>query len=354
MLLPLLRRTGPLVLVMSLALPVVAAPLPKTDRINIEKYLLDDADGVLVVNLKQVLASPAYKKAFQKQLTGLLASPEAQAYLKDVGFDPLKDIDHIVLCIGKSCWPERARTDKGPSEEGPYLLFQGKFDAAKLKAKMAALAKKANPKAAISDEAGTKIYQLGRSGRGPFAAQVDATTVVLAGKRAQVVEAIAKAAGKKKTRFVSKDVPVLLKKLKSDVAIQGFALSSFITDLRATRIEDARSKRELQFERETLGRLGFKAVMLSIGVKDTASGSLVFTLKDKAQLKARSDSFHKGLQEAGKEISRVAGSDRQLMPLVRFLGDVSIKSAGETITMEGKADVETIQALLLALGRSGL
>jgi hypothetical protein len=348
----LLRRACPVALVLSvLVLPSEAAPTPKTGgTLNIEKYLLDDADGVLVINLKQILASPAYTKGVKKQLEDVLARPEPQAYLKDIGFDPLKDIDRVVVCTGKSCWRSEAGGGKGGprEEEGPYFLFQGKFDAAKMKAKMAALAKEVMPKVAISDEGGHKIYRIDPRGNGPFAAQVDATTVVLAGKRAHVVEALAKAAGKKKTKFASKEVPVLLKKLKPDVAIQGFALETFVTGGRATSTDDGMGKRTFKYEQTTLGGDGFKDAVLTIAVKDTLSGSVVLTVKDKARFKKLSDELNQGLDRARKSVRREAESDAKLMPLVRFLDGMTIKSAGQTITMTGKADIEAIQAFIMA------
>jgi len=353
--LSLLRRTGPLALVLSaLALPAEAAPVPKVGpTLKIDKYLLDDTDGVLVINVKQILASPAYVKGLKKQVGDLLARPEPQAYLKDVGFDLTKDIDHVIVFMGKSCHRPAEEVGKGggPSEDGPFFLFQGKFDAARMKAKMEALAKELPPKVAISDEGGKKIYRLDPRGGGPFAAQLDANTVVLAGKRAHVVEALAKAAGTKTTKLANKEVAVLLKKLKADVAVQGFALAPFVTGSSYSSTDNGMGKRVLQVKHHTLGEAGFKDAVLTIAVKDTASGSVVFTVKDKDKFKKLSDQFTKGLADARMNVRREAMREPRLMSVVRFLDGVTLKSAGQMLTFEGKADGDTIQALFTSFFR---
>jgi hypothetical protein len=127
----------------TLAAPSAPVPRPGGPSVpRLEKYLLDDADFVLLVNVKQVLSSPMYKKSFEKPVEEFLKQPAAQAILKDAGFDPLKDIGWVAIYAGRSCHP---RDGMPPGfNSGPVFALHGKFDGAKLHAKMAQLAKE-NP-----------------------------------------------------------------------------------------------------------------------------------------------------------------------------------------------------------------
>ena len=258
-----------------LALPLWAAPVLKTaPAFSLDKYLLDDSDGVLVVNVKTIMESPAFKKAFAKQVADLVARPEAQQYLKDIGFDPLKDVEQMIICSSKSCY--RKDNSKDDRDDGPFVLFQGKFDSNKLKAKMEALAKDHPDKVSSSDApGGKKIYRIDPK-NGPYAAQLDARTVVIAGKKAHVLDAMLKAAGKKTTSIVFKEASAQLKKFNPDVAVQGFALEPFVMSSHYTNTDDGMGKRTFKRTDITLADKGFAAATLRIVIKDDAHGSVVW------------------------------------------------------------------------------
>src|SRR5579859_3836766 len=83
-----------LLVVFALFSSLVAAPAPELGASgSLEKYFPDDANAVLLVNVKAILTSPLYAKNFSKQVEGLLAMEQVKPFLKDCGFDPVKDID---------------------------------------------------------------------------------------------------------------------------------------------------------------------------------------------------------------------------------------------------------------------
>ncbi len=347
-----LQRSAPAVLAMVvLALPAPAAPVIKSGgpTVKLDKYLLDDADGVLVIDVKQIMASPAYKNYFQKQLAELVAGPAVQEYLKDIGFDPLKDVERVIFCMSKSCF-NASRTLGESSDDGPFFLFQGKFDAAKVKVKMAELAKSHPDKLSATDAPdGKTIYRIDPR-HGPFAAQLDGNTIVVAGRKAHVLDALAKAAGKKTTNFDHKDVPTQLKKFKPDVAIQGFALEQMMLSSSVSVKKDGMGKQVIESTYISLADKGFKEAILSISVKDDAHGSVVWTAKDKDKAKELTAMFTAGLEEIRK-LSRQAAERRpQVQPVVRLLDGITIKHSGQTITMQGKADAEMVSAFILGMG----
>src|SRR5690349_4649491 len=99
-----------LALSLALALPALAA----APAGSYEKYLPDETDGVITINVRQLLDSELIKKA---GLDKALAGEDAQKALGVIGLDPLKDIDRVVIAGGK--------------DEG-LVIIQGKFDPAKL------------------------------------------------------------------------------------------------------------------------------------------------------------------------------------------------------------------------------
>jgi hypothetical protein len=231
------------------------------------------------------------------------------------------------------------------------MLFQGKFDSAKVKAKMATLAKEHPDKVSSSDApGGQKIYRIDPR-NGPYAAQLDAGTIVLAGRKAHVLDALVKASGKKATKFAHKEVPAQLKKLKQDVAIQGFVLESMVFTSSYSSVDNGMGKREFKVHHVTLGEKGFKEAALSIKIKDEAQGSITWQVKDKEKVKALTDEFTQGLAQVTISIRRQAERQPELVPLVRFFEAATIKSSGQTITMAGKADPEMVQAFFMGMFR---
>src|SRR6516165_3226908 len=139
------------VALLGVALPADAAPVRSgpSGLGQLEKYLPDDADGVMVVNLKPILASPFFTKNYKTKVETLLKHDAVQPWLKDAGFDPLKDIEHLVVALGASC-----HSDSPGREDGPVFLALGKFDTAKMHDKLASLAKEMPKVLEIQEAAG--------------------------------------------------------------------------------------------------------------------------------------------------------------------------------------------------------
>src|SRR5437867_3218342 len=130
---PRLRLPLLAVALLVMASAVHAAPAPDEPAVKIDKYLPDATGGVFVIEVKQILDSQAFTKDVKKQLEDVLKMEEVQMVLKDSGFDPLKDVDRIILAI-----------TPGTAEMmgGPFFVVEGRFDAAKLTAKAKELAEK--------------------------------------------------------------------------------------------------------------------------------------------------------------------------------------------------------------------
>src|SRR5207247_2103502 len=87
-------------------------------------------------------------------------------------------------------------------------------------------------------------------------------------------------------------------------------------------------------------------VRLRIALKDTATGSMVLTIKDKAEVAKLRGQFARELAEMKAGTAEDAIRDAKLRPLVPFFAGVTMKSAGLTVTFEGKAEPGALLPLL--------
>src|SRR5262249_36078511 len=103
--------------VLALALPLRAA--------EVDKYLPDDTEIVVVVNAKQLLDSPLVKKHFLKQIRDVINSNEQTTEILDeLEFDPLNDLTSITVAL----------TILGSDAKG-LIVAHGEFDKSKFEEK---------------------------------------------------------------------------------------------------------------------------------------------------------------------------------------------------------------------------
>src|SRR5262249_51508286 len=92
---------------------------------DLDPYLPEDTETVLNLNVRQVLDSALIKKhALEAAQEALRGNDQVQDILKDLGFDPFKDLDHILIAA-----PGGTDKDRG------LAIVRGRFDVDKFKAK---------------------------------------------------------------------------------------------------------------------------------------------------------------------------------------------------------------------------
>jgi hypothetical protein len=105
-----------------LLLSALAAQAPAAE---VDRFLPADAEIVVTVNVRQMLDSSLIKEqALDLLRDGLKSLDMAEDILKELGFDPFKDLDRIV-----AGGPAGKEPDRG------LLIVHGRFDVAKFKAK---------------------------------------------------------------------------------------------------------------------------------------------------------------------------------------------------------------------------
>src|SRR5262245_35164510 len=117
------------VLAVALALSVLgalnAAPIigPKAEA-GSEKWLLDDAEAVMVFNFKAACKSDLLAKGVVADLFKKAMDDEkAKAALGAVGLDPAKDLDSMIVSVSNTAEKEKANL---------RMVLRGNFDVEKM------------------------------------------------------------------------------------------------------------------------------------------------------------------------------------------------------------------------------
>ena len=187
MLLP--HRTWLYGLALVLGVALTANPVCAGD---VDKYLPDDSEVVVTINVKQITDSALFKKYGIEGVQQIIKdSDEASAVLKDLGFDPLKDVDRIVVAS-----PGGDDSDKG------LIIVHGHFDLDKFKAKGEEAAK-SNPEhlKIHKRETGPVIYEVSQEklDNNLFVSLVDKNTMLISPGKDYVVDALKKTDAKQAT-----------------------------------------------------------------------------------------------------------------------------------------------------------
>lgn len=278
-------------------LSVSAAPAPPKSVLS-DKYLLNDTDLLVVVNVKEVLASPLFARFHRKQVEDFLKSEQGQLLFKDAGFDPLRDVERILVMQDRSCCPSK----DSPAGAGPVLLLQGRFEADKLKTKLTTLAK--DKPSGVKVEVKGETYELTLANLPPrFLAPLDGNTLILAGRREQVVEALAKASSKKKTALKYSSIRSFLREYKADSPVQmvsdGEAIWSTTYRARSTP-QGGYGPVEIH-QQMTLADGGIRGLMARFTVGETLKGRAVAKAQDEEKAKELAQILKKRVEEAKQQ-----------------------------------------------------
>jgi hypothetical protein len=180
----------------------VAAPAARSAEVD--PLLPSETEQVAYMNVKQILASDIVKKFALGQIKQALEGNDAQKFLKEIGLDPLKDIDSAYIGL----WGE----DK--DNMNTLAVVRGSFDAEKLFAAAEKAAKENADKVSIVEEGDYKLVKfVNKDGKPGYAAVADSKTVVVGTEKKIVANALT-AAIKKVKPAINKDLAALV--LKQD------------------------------------------------------------------------------------------------------------------------------------------
>src|SRR6516162_8339285 len=98
---------------------------------DLDPYLPEDSEVVINLNVRQIVDSDLFKKnALEAAQEALRGNDQVQDILKELGFDPFKDLDRVL-----------AASPGGAEEDRGLIIAHGRFDVAKFQAKAEQVAK---------------------------------------------------------------------------------------------------------------------------------------------------------------------------------------------------------------------
>jgi hypothetical protein len=263
--------------------------------------------------------------------------------LQGTGIDPLKDIDRLVLA--DACPPAGG---EGPVSEqlGPTsLLVQGKFDADKLRAKIAS-AEKDWPGAATAVKVGGAAAARFDSPMGPVLVLVlDGETVLATRDEGEAAEALEKAAGKRETELKYKRLGELLAKADPKRAVQWFAVAEHVTSV----VASSRPGGKFEIARHDLrsdGIEGFRGGV-TLGDADFRFQTTYFA-KDADAARKLAKQMEGEQTDFMERLKKDLGKQADLAPLIDAAGTIKTAAADDGVSQEGSATPEAVVAALKA------
>lgn len=314
------------------AIILLAAPAPAAE---IDKYLLNDTDAVVTLNVRQLVDAPLFQKHYLENLQKSFAgNKEVDQALKDLGLDPFKHIDRILAVHGES---SHRLDDKpgGPGKSSLLFIIRGKFDATKIHARANQFAKDVPELLKVEKTPAGPIYKLALAE--PFYIAVpDATAVVGSFFRDQILDALDKGSGKRKTDLKFKDVQTLIGKADGKQSLwlvaTGRVAHSFDT------VEKVINGKKVPVTvKDTLANGGVDTIVGSLTASDGISSEITIAAKNADMAKKVADFIQMDLNQAVEKAAKASLEAKYLEPLRVFLLAMQIKPDGKVVNI--KSDV---------------
>jgi hypothetical protein len=299
------------------AIGVIAAPSRAADS---DKLLPNDANFVVTINVKQMIASPLFKKLDDKFniKEALKKDPSTKQALETTGLDPLKDVDQVIMA------------GSGGKQEELLFLILGKFDKTKLEA--------AGSKAAQDDKNGLKILKEGgytlyemtnkKDGQVLYGAIMDNSTIAASLKKDYLLDALDKKAGKKKSSM-KKDLVDLLPKADTKQSVAVVAVSEGLGGPGAQEVTDK-----------------LKNIIGTINVTDDVKLNFNLAAKDEAAAKDVAKQIDEGLGQVKAFAGIMAAQNKQLAPVIDILGTLKVEAKGTNVSLKGEVTKDIIDKLI--------
>jgi len=260
---------------------VWAAPARAAD---VDPLLPADSEQVFFVNVRQILDSDLVKKFALAQIKQALEGNDAQKMMKDLGLDPLKDVDKV----SGGVWGD------DPQNMKMVFVVRGKFDLEKLFEAAKKAAEKDGDKIAIVKDGEYSLVKVTVPNRpDPFyLSGADNKTIVIASDKALVTAAM-KSAEKKDKPALKKKLGELIDKMDAKASMFVCGVSSGkVGDIPPNPLFDNPEKLKKQLEKlettaMTLRVTGDITLDVTMGMKDTDAaddfGTTVDDLLNKAK-----------------------------------------------------------------------
>jgi hypothetical protein len=315
---------------LALALAMALAAATPSRAADVDRFLPDDTEIVVTLNVRQLLDSELFRKyALEKARDALKENSDVEDVLKDLGFDPFKDLDQVIVAS-----PTGGESDRG------LLIVHGRFDLAKFKAKGDEAAKD-HPDVLkihkVPDGLGGRqlVYEVltpGPNGQemSVFVALAGKDTLLASPGKDYVVDALKKAAPRNKATLKDKELQTLLEQMNPKQSLSIVASGSALAK--------AQLPDEVKDALEKVQSLGG-----GVTVEDGIKLELAVGARDADAAKELHKKISDGLKQALILATAVAAANDDLNPLLDVAKSVKVGVKDKVLTIKAMIDADVIE-----------
>ena len=332
-----------LALLFALAWAGLAPPARAGDA---DQYLPADSMLVIKINVRQLLdsrlAQDYWAAGMRWQYRQNVDYDEMQAFYKDIGFDPFKDLDRVILAGSAGDAPRKG-----------LAILRGRFDPAKIRAKVDDLNKSQPDTVKVLQTPDGKggdfqIYQVFPGSPGSmFIVLPDATTLFVSNDKDVILDALKKGGPQGKADLKDKDLQAVLENLDDKQVFSAAAVGDAL---------------ELILEQITLP---YTHALFRDSIQRIAAFSGGVTLGDDVKCKVEVAVRAKSFAEAQTlytttdlsvrlAVAAIALKRDQENPLDELLFDVvqsiKVRCKDRTVFFKGRIDVDEVEDALRKAG----
>jgi hypothetical protein len=315
------------------AVLALALVLPAGARADLDAYLPPDTESYVSVNVRQMLDSPLVKKtAIGPLRDALKGAQEVEDVLKDLGFDPFKHLDRVIVASPKS-------TDK----DRGLIIAHGTFDVKKFQDKAADAAQNNDDvlkihKVPLGGGATHEVYEvvLPDQDMSLFVAIASAKTIIASPGKDYVVEALKRARLKQPPALKNKAFQALVEKLDAkqtlSLAVNGKALAG-------VEGVDFLPKRT----REALGKI--EAIGGGITVSNEIKLELAVSTADTTSAQDVRGAVDKGVKLGLVSLALLGEDNKGLNLLLEVMKTVRVGGRARVVSVTARLTSEVIEDL---------
>jgi hypothetical protein len=306
------------VAVFAVALPVRAA--------EVDKYLPQDTEIVVVVNAKQIFDSPVVQKHLLTPIREFIKnSDKITEILNELEFDPFNDLTSITAAL----------TMIGSEAKG-LIIAHGNFDKANFEDKAEEVAKEMANVIRIHKEGEQTIFEINVEGRGKplFVGMVDDSTIVAGPEKQSVLHAFARSEGKKRGAL-KKELRDLLEQVDAEQSVWFAATTNAI--LQGDLPHDERSRKNLE---------KMNGITAGITVDRGIKAAFAIAAKSTDNAKELAQEIKMGLDQAKGLLALLAQQNKELAPFIDAMGSLRVDTEGRTITLKIEVSEELVEKSL--------
>jgi hypothetical protein len=288
-----------------------------------------DTNIYVAIDLRQAFDSAFFKDNVLETVREVLGQfSDAETVLKDLGLNPFKDIDRVVLAS-----PAAKENDRG------LIIARGKFDTAKFKSRADKLKKAKDESVTIhtiplGGGATHDVYEMALPGQdlSLFVTLLDGSTLLASPGKDYVVDALKTARDKKKSELKNKELAALIARLETSkqaltVAFPGSALAG----LEIPGFEGALKGVEAVGGGLTIG----KELKLDLAVSSK-------TEENARELRSLMD---RGVKLATAGLALVGEDNKELSLLYEVVKSIKVIGKGKVVGVSARITAETLQDL---------